>query len=151
MLVFGGVPLIYMGDEIGLRNDPSYAEDPERLDDNRWLHRPPMDWLAAERRHDPGTLEGRIFQGIRHLAETRAATQELHAQTPTDPVDVGNDRVLGLRRRGPRGQVLVLANLSPRAAGVHLSDRHTDLVSGRGMEGDEVLAAYEVVWLRPGG
>ena len=50
----GGMPLIYMGDELGLRNDPHWADDPAHADDNRWMHRPPMDWEAAERRHDPG-------------------------------------------------------------------------------------------------
>ena len=46
----GGLPLIYMGDELGLRNDPAWADDPAHREDNRWMHRPPMDWEAAERR-----------------------------------------------------------------------------------------------------
>ena len=29
---------------------PTWAADPAHADDNRWLHRPPMDWAAAERR-----------------------------------------------------------------------------------------------------
>src|SRR3954449_274023 len=45
----GGLPLVYMGDELGMRNHPAGAADP----DNRWMHRPFMDWAAAERRHDP--------------------------------------------------------------------------------------------------
>ena len=36
----GGLPLIYMGDELGLLNDASYLDDPHRRDDNRWMHRP---------------------------------------------------------------------------------------------------------------
>ena len=50
----GGLPLIYMGDELGLLNDPAGREDP----DNRWMHRPFMDWTAAERRHDPASVRG---------------------------------------------------------------------------------------------
>jgi amylosucrase len=61
ILTFGGIPLIYMGDEIGLRNDPAYAEDPDLAGDNRWLHRPRMDWTAAARRADPDSIEGWIF------------------------------------------------------------------------------------------
>ena len=44
VLGFGGLPLIYMGDELGLRNDYDFADDPEHADDNRWVHRPPMPW-----------------------------------------------------------------------------------------------------------
>nr|WP_207955736.1 alpha-amylase family protein [Rubrobacter marinus] len=48
---YGGIPLIYMGDELGLAADHSYLEDPNRRDDNRWMHRPRMDWRKAARRH----------------------------------------------------------------------------------------------------
>lgn len=58
---FGGVPLLYMGDELALRNDVGYLADPESAADNRWMNRPWMDWAAAERRHDPSTVEGRVF------------------------------------------------------------------------------------------
>ena len=57
---FGGIPLIYMGDELALRNDPGWAADPAHAHDNRWMHRPPMDWdaarpAAAPRCWPPGT------------------------------------------------------------------------------------------------
>src|SRR4051794_19913780 len=47
--VHGGVPLVYMGDELGLLNDHTWEADPARRDDNRWMHRPQMDWTLAER------------------------------------------------------------------------------------------------------
>ena len=52
ILAFGGIPLLYMGDEIGLLNDDSYLQDPNLAADNRWLHRPRMDWALAEKRED---------------------------------------------------------------------------------------------------
>ena len=42
ILGFGGLPLIYMGDELGLRNYYDFVDDPDHADDNRWVHRPPM-------------------------------------------------------------------------------------------------------------
>ena len=41
-LVFGydGIPLLYMGDELGMLNDHSYLDDLALAADNRWLHRP---------------------------------------------------------------------------------------------------------------
>ena len=82
---FGGLPLIYMGDELGLRNDASYRDDPDRAADNRWMHRPAMDWDAAARRHDPATVEGRLWAGLREL------------------VDAARRHPRRARLRGPRG------------------------------------------------
>lgn len=43
MLGFGGQPLLYMGDELAMLNDPHWASDPAHASDNRWVHRPRMD------------------------------------------------------------------------------------------------------------
>ena len=67
-LGFGGVPLLYMGDELAMLNDYTFRKDPAHAADNRWVHRPKMDWqlvdrvAAAEIRHpaeriDPATME----------------------------------------------------------------------------------------------
>ena len=61
VLGFGGLPLIYMGDELALRNYYDFVEEPDHADDNRWVHRPPMPWDLADRRHIEGTVEYRIW------------------------------------------------------------------------------------------
>ena len=53
IMTIGGIPLIYLGDEIGTLNDLSYERDPEKLGDTRWIHRPFFDWDRAELRRDP--------------------------------------------------------------------------------------------------
>src|SRR5205814_6117329 len=87
---FGGVPLLYMGDELALRNDHGYLDDPALADDNRWTHRPPMDWVAAARRYDPGTVEGRVFAWLRRLAAVRKDTLALRAGGESDVLAVDN-------------------------------------------------------------
>jgi amylosucrase len=112
----GGIPLLYMGDELALRNDPGYLADPARAPDNRWMHRPPMDWAAAGRRHDPASLEGRVFGWMRRLALARRSTPALHGAGGTTVFDPGNEHVLAWRRRHPRtGTFVGVANMS-RAA-----------------------------------
>jgi amylosucrase len=111
---YGGIPLIYMGDEIGLRNDTSYLADPPLAGDNRWLHRPWMPWDAIERRHHPDTVEGRVFAGLRHLVRVRASMPALHAAVESAPVDAGTRSVLALLRRHPAGTVLQLYNVTAR-------------------------------------
>jgi amylosucrase len=110
---FGGIPLIYMGDELALGNDPDWAADPAHADDNRWLHRPPMDWARAARRHDPGSLEGRAFAALSGLARARRSLLALRSGGLTEVLVTGNPSVLGYRRVHPRSaSFLALTNFS---------------------------------------
>ncbi|MGY1772116.1 alpha-amylase family protein [Blastococcus sp. SYSU D00813] len=125
---WGGVPLLYMGDELALRNDRGYLADPARAPDNRWMHRPPMDWSAAARAADPATLEGRVLAAIRRLGEVRRSLLSLRGGVESQLLDAGDDAVLAWRRRHPRGGAFVgLANVAagPRAV-------HADAVTGFG-------------------
>jgi amylosucrase len=110
---FGGVPLVYMGDELALVNDHGYLADPARRDDGRWVHRPPMLWDVAARRDRPETLEGRVFGAFRRLAATRASLPALHAGAGAQVLQPGDGRVLAFQRRHPRSRpFLCLANFA---------------------------------------
>jgi amylosucrase len=103
-----------MGDELALRNDTGYAGDPERAPDNRWMHRPPMDWDAAARRSDPTSLEGRVFAALQRLGEVRRRLPVLRGGGECQLLDVANSHVLAWRRRSARsGTFIGLANMSP--------------------------------------
>ncbi|MBK1643856.1 alpha-amylase [Thiocapsa imhoffii] len=164
LLVYGlilgraGVPLIYMGDEIGLLNDPSYRDDPEQAHDSRWLHRPRMDWTKAARRHDPGTLEGRLFQGFKRLIEARRAHPHTHNFGLFHPLWSDNVHVLAFARHRQDGHLLVLANFSEHAQSVQgdlprhagLTGALTDLLGGDGVTdpSDRIrLPPYGLKWL----
>ncbi|MDT8305012.1 MAG: alpha-amylase family protein [Anaerolineae bacterium] len=158
IFAFGGIPLIYMGDELGLLNDYGYVNDLDHADDNRWLHRPQMDWERAALRHDWQTVTGRIFRGLQQLVAARKATFALHAQAGNFAVWTHNEQVLGLLRASARGRLLVLANVSDRPQGVPrhrvhemnfsgvLVNRLDSRVWGEGAE--IVLEPYEVLWLQ---
>ncbi len=152
ILTFGGIPLVHMGDELGMLNDLSYVEEPDHADDNRWMHRPRMDWSAVSRRHDPGTVEGRIFPELARLAALRAATPELHAQAGSEALWSENRLVFVLLRSSARGRLLVVADVSPHPTTYRLPQgwgRVTDLVTGETAEGEVWLRPYQVRWLRP--
>jgi amylosucrase len=145
---YGGIPLLYMGDELGLPNDPQWDADPAHAEDNRWMHRPAMDWVAADRRHDPATVESRIFAGLGRLAAVRGGLLALRGGTPAELVDTGNRHVLALRRRNPRsGSLVALANfaddavLLPRSVALAGLRADSDLVLGS--EG-ALLTTYDV-------
>ncbi len=155
----GGIPLLHMGDELGLLNDPSYRQDPLKATDSRWLNRPPMDWQKAERRHDRRTVEGRIFQGLVHQIRTRRNTSLLHGFALLQPMWSGNDHVLAYGRKRPEGTVLVFANFSgdDQAIDAQLTrwgglegELINLLIPGRAVpvdRGSLWIAPYEVMWL----
>jgi amylosucrase len=156
----GGVPAIYMGDELGLRNDPRWAAEPAHREDNRWMHRPLMDWAAAERRHDPGSVEGRLWAGFRRLVEARRRTRAVHARGRVEPVWSGNDHVFALRREHAGARLLLLASFRPEPQAVPLAllgehgvELSPEAVAPDGrlprLAGDRlVLAPYQHLWLR---
>jgi glycosidase len=117
VLSFGGIPLLYMGDELALRNDYGYAEDPEHAGDNRWVHRPVMPWDVADRRHEPGTLEHRIWHGLRHLVTVRSGLLALDASIDTQVLRLGHHAVLGWLRPQPRQPLVALHNVSDSSSG----------------------------------
>jgi hypothetical protein len=154
-----GIPLIYMGDELGLLNDYGYADDPVHADDNRWLHRPQMDWeeAAAPPRlaeRDRGGYS-RESSGWQRRAKCRARFMPRHGSFA---VWTHNERVFGLLRASPRGRILVLANFSERPQAVPRHRLHemglTGVLANRlddrtWAEGAGLLLeAYEVLWLQ---
>ncbi|MGA2012780.1 MAG: alpha-amylase family glycosyl hydrolase [Solirubrobacteraceae bacterium] len=144
----GGLPLIYMGDELGLLNDPAGRDH----EDNRWMHRPFMDWEAAERRHDPAGVEGRLWDGLRRLIAARRRTRAIHVQGRSQPRRTGNEHVFAIEREHAGERLLVVANFTahPQRVALNAGDEAAD-VDGRPLERDGelvVLAPYQYLWLR---
>lgn len=152
----GGIPLIYLGDEVGMQNDYSYVDDPSHADDSRWVNRPayPSDLYA--RRHDPTTVPGRLFAGILQMIRLRKNTPEL-ASGDAQGFDTGNRHVLGYQRMSSQGKMICLANFSDYPEWVG-RDRFTaqlevveDLVEGNlhHVRRDGIqLRAHQFIWLR---
>ncbi|WP_075830532.1 alpha-amylase family protein [Deinococcus marmoris] len=113
ILGFGGVPLLYMGDELALTNDNHYADTPEHAADNRWVHRPRMDWaLAQEVQDHPDTPAGQVNAGLRWRIAVRKTLPYLHASIESRVVSSPDPRVLMLRRDHPLGVLLEVYNFS---------------------------------------
>ncbi len=111
IITIGGIPLIYLGDEIGTLNDYAYERDAAKIGDSRWLHRSAFDWVRAEERRDPETVPGRIYMGLLRLVQLR--TQNLaFTRAQTEILDTGNKHVFGYFRHHDQSMVLVLANFS---------------------------------------
>ncbi|HET7144513.1 MAG TPA: amylosucrase, partial [Anaerolineales bacterium] len=111
ILTVGGIPLIYLGDEVGTLNDYTYREDPAHERDSRWVHRPQADWEKYAKRNDPQTIEGRIFQGLKKLIELRKQYQAF-AGGELDIIPTENEHVLGFMRSHAGRRAVIIANFS---------------------------------------
>ncbi len=154
---FGGIPLIYMGDELALLNDYSYRDVPEHAHDSRWIHRPRMDWDLAETRLTGDSPTAKVYRGTREILARRRATGALHAACPTEIVDAGVPGVFAFQRVAPTGVVLCLFNFTEgwtrvtetwaRLQGIGWMH---DALSGNPVtahQGQIVLPPYARVWL----
>ena len=113
ILSFGGIPLLWYGDELGTLNDRSFLYDREKAGDSRWIHRPRIDWNRAERRHIQGTVEQRIFDGLKRLIAVRKDTQVFADFNNREIIDVDNPHLFVFLRSHPSlpaNSVLVVAN-----------------------------------------
>ncbi len=155
----GGIPIIYYGDEVGYLNDYSYLDEPDKREDNRWMHRPRIDWKKMARLRDPQTVEGRIYARMKHLLATRKRLAELSALHQAQLLDPANDHVVAYLRYSADHRTLVLANISDVTQIVALSILDecgiepdvVDVISGQPaqLEGDYiVLRPYRFLWLR---
>ncbi|MDX1412581.1 MAG: alpha-amylase family protein [Candidatus Promineifilaceae bacterium] len=158
ILAFGGIPLLYMGDEIGLLNDLTYQDDPDLAGDNRWMHRPFMDWDKVAERQDWLTVSGQIFQNIKQLIRARKLSAALHAEAGSYAIWTNNDHVFGLIRESPRGRILILGNFSEwgqavsrdRVYEMGFRGRLLELISRQELDewSDIYLDPYQSMWLQ---
>lgn len=151
ILSSGGLPLFYLGDEVGMLNDFDYAHDPNKQDDSRWVHRPLRDAARYAQRNDLTTDAGKIFQGLRHLIAVRQQHEEL-AGAHLTIFDCKNPHVLGYLRNDA---VLALVNFSEYDQPISAAVLSGMPVQAQDLISDEcyvlstglVLRPYQVLWL----
>jgi len=120
IMSFGGMPLIYYSDAIGTLNDITYMDDELKLHDSRWIHRPKMNWEKAELRNQPGTVENRIFSGLKKMIAVRKEIPAFADHNNRDLIDVENPHLFVFSRFisiNLQSRVLVVCNfdISPQA------------------------------------
>ena len=128
ILSFGGIPLLYYGDAIGMLNSLEYLADPNHRLDTRWAHRSCFDWNKAEKRHKTGTVEYRIFSVLKKMIALRKETSAFADFDNRQLLAVENQNLLAFIRTDPqnsRNKVLVLGNFSVDAQVLQISSMRT--------------------------
>ena len=147
----GGLPLIYLGDEVGTLNDDDWSNDSNKSDDSRWAHRPRYNAELYEQRHDPSTAAGQIYQGLRHMIDIRQNNPRLGGGRLVT-FNTNNKHIIGYIRNNA---LLAFGNFSEHAQTISahtlqaMPARAKDLISGEtvALNQDLVLRPYQVMWL----
>jgi len=134
IMSFGGIPLIYYGDSVGTLNNDSYLQDENKMHDNRWVHRPTLDWDVMALRNEPGTVEQRLFSQIKQLIAIRKEISAFADLNNRELITLENPHLFAFHRfvqTGMHSKVVVVANFDTSPQSVPLqSFRQKGLFKG---------------------
>jgi amylosucrase len=112
----GGLPMIFYGDEVGYTNDYSYQEDAGKSYDNRWMHRPKINWEKNNLKDVAGTVEQRIFSGTQKLLSIRKSLPAISDKSNLIWITPHNIHVAAFIRSNEDQKVFCLYNFSNKQA-----------------------------------
>ncbi|MBS1599495.1 MAG: alpha-amylase family protein [Bacteroidetes bacterium] len=112
----GGIPLIFYGDEVGYTNDYSYLADPGKSYDNRWMHRPVIDWNKNKKIETKGSIEERIFSGTKKLISIREKLSVISDHKNLTWLTPHNIHVAGFLRTDDSRRLFCVFNFSSEKA-----------------------------------
>jgi len=157
ILSIGGIPLIYLGDEVGTLNDYSFQQDPAKADDSRWVHRPKADPDLYKKREKEKTIPGKIYQGFKKLIQLRKSNPIIREAMP-EFIYTGNPHVFGYVHKQADQQILFLNNFSDFPQSISLKklnlfnqeDLLRDIVSGKTTSptAELELDSFQFAWLQ---
>ncbi len=157
ILSIGGIPLIYLGDEVGTLNEYSFVHDPYKAGDSRWVHRPKTKWAWQERvLDDVSSPHGRIFAELVRLIALRKQQPAIY-DSDTEFAEIDNGHLFGYIRYGRGQRLLIVANFSNQFQEMdenHLrmygaAYRFTDLIRSQTLTAERPLRLepYQCMWL----
>jgi amylosucrase len=110
--LLGGIPMLFYGDEAAYCNDYSYLQDDGKNYDNRWMHRPIINWEKNKKIKQPGSVEEQVFTGTRKLLSIRKKLPVLADKKNLTWLTPHNTHVAGFLRAWDADRVYCLFNFS---------------------------------------
>jgi glycosidase len=162
-LSVGGLPLLYLGDEVAVLNDYTFINDRAKCQDSRWVNRTKKDWSKdSENIRNIGTPASIIFNGLKCMIETRKK-EPAFSGSKLNTINLGLSSILAYQRGSGENAVLVLANFSAFKVSVNhkilnlndLYGPHANLLNAQSsdlnidLSKGVQLEPYEFLWLKP--
>lgn len=157
ILSYGGIPMIYSGDEIGTLNDYSFLKNKNKREDSRWVNRPFQDWEVVAELDKKESPQATIFNALKNLIAIRKQTQVFADTNNFLLHDLYNPHVLVFERTAIKGKgVLVVSNLSDSPQHLTLPGHEETTVLKNLINGEELelknghlsVLEYQTFWLQ---
>jgi len=150
IMSFGGIPLLYYGDAVGTLNNDSYLQDENKMHDNRWVHRPTLNWEVLALKNEPGSVQQRLFSQIKQLIAIRKEISAFADLNNRELIALDNPHLFAFHRyvqTGMHSKVVVIANFNTtpqhaplppfRQKGLFKAPVLTELYSGKTLTTDQ--------------
>ena len=134
VMSMAGFPMLSSGDEIAQVNGYGYHDDPALREDSRNLHRTPFQWDNAALRTKPGTVQQRVWDGLRQLEELRGSQPCFGPSASVSTWDTHDNGVLALVRRTGEETLVCLFNFTGDTRRIWLDGlegEYTDLITSQ--------------------
>lgn len=162
ILSYGGIPMIYAGDEIGTLNDYSYLQNKNIKDDSRWANRPKHDWKTVSELEKISAPSSQIFHSLKQLVKIRKTTAVFADSNNIVLHNTENPHLFIYERTGKtKNGILVICNFDENiqltavsqisSLGYSSGKNLKDIILDRTMnlKSDFLeLKPYQVLWLR---
>lgn len=162
ILSYGGLPMIYYGDETGTLNDYTYLKKKDKKHDSRWLNRPKINWEKIAAIKEGENPSAQIFNHLKHLISIR---KQLAVFADANNVTLEyspNGHIFAFMRWSTyHSNILVLCNFNQtpelldawwlHKVSFNISDGVINLITGKPivLKGAYlVLEPYECLWLK---
>ncbi|WP_430428963.1 alpha-amylase family protein [Maribacter litoralis] len=162
ILTYGGIPMIYAGDEIATLNDYSYEQNEDHINDNRWVNRPMQNWNVVAKikseKDNPSTI---VYNGLKKMIRLR---KEHTVFADTNNIKIHgcpNEHIFVFQRSHEDESVWVLSNFNEvtetinigwlLSIGILTGKNSINLLTGKSIEfiqNELALKPYEQLWIK---
>ena len=162
ILSYGGIPLIYAGDEIGTLNDYSYQKDKDKKEDSRWVNRPHQDWDTIAKLDKGESHHSKIFFALQKLIAIRKENPVFADANNLVLYSCDNPHVLIYERSATeKGEILIVCNFDEYPQSVErknigsfgMAGHPKDLITGipiNFIQDAVKLKPYQMLWIVKG-
>lgn len=161
ILTYGGIPMIYAGDEIGTLNDYTYEQNDDHINDNRWVNRPMHNWdVVSELKTKDDSPSVIIYQGLKNMIRLRKEYDVFKDSNDVKIHGCPNQHVFVYQRTNGSESIWILSNFNEvsetldigwlLSIGIFTDKNSKDLLTGKSIElihNELPLKPYQQLWI----
>jgi amylosucrase len=161
ILTYGGIPMIYAGDEIGTLNDYTYEKNDDYINDNRWVNRPMHNWDVVSKLNEiDDSPPAIIYQSLKHMIRLRKEHDIFQDLNDVKIHGCPNQHIFVFQRTNGTENIWVISNFNEvtekldigwlLSIGIHAGKNSIDLLTGNSFEiihNELPLKPFQQLWI----